>query len=1694
MAGAIQSSGTVGQPLAHGPLTNGPFANSGGFWTGVGPGVTVTLGSLTAIYDGTVKSATVATMPPGLSVSVTYNGLSAAPTNAGSYSVVATATAPGGGMATVRGTLLVAPAPAMVTLSSLTQVFDGDAKFVVVTTVPTGLSTAITYNGASAAPTNPGYYSVVAVVTNPNYQGAATNQLTIQARAPLITSGPTNQIVPVGQTANLSVGVLTAGTVGYQWLKDGILLPGATNATLTIGAMAFTNCGSYRVVVSNQFGMALGMPAGLSTPAAPLRGWGVNGHGELGDGFTQTTLAAQIVGTNVVTMAGGTNHSLWAGTDGVLWATGDNTYGQLGLGTMTSTATPMPVASNVVAVAAGFQHSLFVTGDGVLWAMGNNAYGQLGTGGTNSTAVPVPMASNVVAAAAGLSHSIFLDGQGRVWGTGDNWAGQVGNGTTNTVYSPVMVASNTVAVSAGRYISMGLAAGGAAWGTGNNSFGQFGNGGFGGYLRPQTVASNLLGVATGQQHALYLRNDHTLIVAGDNQFGQLGNNSSNKSVVFLAVASNVVAMTGGRQQSLFIRGDGRLWGMGNNSFGALGTGVTTPALVPTILGGGTWSAATLAREPDADFTLVNAETLTVAVSVTNVTFVAGQTAALNAVVTGGDAPFTYQWDFNGNAIPGATGSQLLLPGVTVGQAGNYGVTVTGLAATSRGVGTLTVLAQPWPLTVTLSNLIQPFNGRARTVTVTESPAGVPVAVTYNGGTQAPVNAGTYQVVVNSIHPLYNGGATNNLVITPIPAVVVLTPASLRPTYDGTAKAATATTSPTNLSLVFTYSGSAVPPTNAGSYTVVAQVTTPNYAGMATNTLVIAPVTTTVTLGNLAQVYDGTGKAVAYSTAPAGGTVALTYNGAATTPTNAGSYAVVGTLSDSNHTGRAVSGTLVIAKAAGSLQLGNLTQVYTGTTNPATAVTVPTGLGVTFTYNGSATVPVNAGSYTVVGTLQNGNYYGAATNTLVISPATPTITLGNLNPTYTGRGLAATAATVPAGLAVALTYNGATSAPTNAGSYQVVGKVATANYAGSITNTFVIAPAAATVKLTGLTPTYTGQPLSATAATVPVGLAVALTYNGSSNPPLGAGSYAVAATITNPNYAGGTNGTLVVAKAPGTVVLGGLAQTYDGTARTISAATVPPGLGVTLTYHGVLSAPTNAGSYAVAGTIADANYTGLATGTLVVGKGLATVTLGNLSPTYSGLATSAAVTTTPAGLGVTLTYNGGTAVPVNAGTYRVVGLVADSNFSGGATNSMVLSPATVQLTLTNLTQVYNGRTHPVSVLTSPAGVAVTVTYNGATASPVNAGSYSVNALPTSANYSGSATGTLVISPAAAAVTISGTNLVQTYDGTAKAPTVTTVPAGLPINFSYTVQVLGTNDTPVTVAGTGAPTNAGRYTLTATVAANNYTGSATTNRFFISPAPVALTLGNLTQTQDGTAKTVTVTENPSGIPYEVIYEFLTSSNVFVLFPGGPTNAASYTVSARTTNANYSGLVFGTLVINPPLQGNLGRYRLAGGGTNNSAATPVVVLCSETDLMTNLTAWCGGPMTWGTAAGRSANGGAVTVSKGVLRYQAPAGFAGMDAVTYTATGACGTVTGLAWISVGAGALPALNYVELVNGQVSRTLVFHGRGGGNYLVQGAESPAGPWTVLAGPLAAPTGGLVQFEDTTQPVPAARFYRLVQVP
>lgn len=72
------------------------------------------------------------------------------------------------------------------------------------------------------------------------------------------------------------------------------------------------------------------------------------------------------------------------------------------------------------------------------------------------------------------------------------------------------------------------------------------------------------------------------------------------------------------------------------------------------------------------------------------------------------------------------------------------------------------------------------------------------------------------------------------------------------------------------------------------------------------------------------------------------------------------------------------------------------------------------------------------------------------------------------------------------------------------------------------------------------------------------------------------------------------------KAAASVVLGDLAQSYDGTPKSLTATTTPAGLSVTLTYDGSATPPTNPGSYAVVATINDPNYTGSASGTLRIG--------------------------------------------------------------------------------------------------------------------------------------------------------------------------------------------------------------------------------------------------------------------------------------------------------------------------------------------------------------------------------------------------------------------------------------------------------------------------------------------------------------
>ncbi|MBK8821420.1 MAG: right-handed parallel beta-helix repeat-containing protein [Anaerolineales bacterium] len=226
--------------------------------------------------------------------------------------------------------------------------------------------------------------------------------------------------------------------------------------------------------------------------------------------------------------------------------------------------------------------------------------------------------------------------------------------------------------------------------------------------------------------------------------------------------------------------------------------------------------------------------------------------------------------------------------------------------------------------------------------------------------------------------------------------------------------------------------------------------------------------------------------------------------------------------------------------------------------------------------------------------------------VTVNKATAAIVLGSLGQTYDGTPRSVTAVTEPANLTVDFTYDGLIAAPTDAGSYEVVGTINDPNYnSTSDSSTLVIAKALAVVSLADLSQTYDGAPKLAAATTNPADLTVDFTYDGAAVAPINSGLYAVIGTINDLNYAGSASGTLYVAKAAAVITLGGLNQTYDGTPKSVTIATIPSGLPVEVTYAGLQTPPTLPGSYDVVATINDPNYSGTTVNTLIIVQAVST---------------------------------------------------------------------------------------------------------------------------------------------------------------------------------------------------------------------------------------------------------------------------------------------------------------------------------------------------------------------------------------------------------------------------------------------------------------------------------------------------------
>jgi hypothetical protein len=355
---------------------------------------------------------------------------------------------------------------------------------------------------------------------------------------------------------------------------------------------------------------------------------------------------------------------------------------------------------------------------------------------------------------------------------------------------------------------------------------------------------------------------------------------------------------------------------------------------------------------------------------------------------------------------------------------------------------------------------------------------------------------------------------------------------------------------------------------------------------------------------------------------------------------------------------------------------------------------------------------------------------------------------------------------------------------------------------------------AAVTLSNLSQVFDGTPRAVTPNTDATGTSTfTITYNGSATAPTNVGSYAVVATLNNPNFEGSVQGTLEITKATATVTLSGLNQAFDGTPKSVTAGTDATGTSTfTITYDGSATPPTVQGSYAVVATLNNDNFLGNASGTLLIGKPLATVTLTGLNQAFDGNPKTVTASTDATGTSTfDITYNGSATAPSAIGSYEVVATLINDAFQGSATGTLVIGKATAVVTLSGLNQTFDGSPKSVTASTGATGPSTfTITYDGSATPPTDAGTYAVVATLNNDSFEGTASGNLVIAKAAATVTLA--NLSQTFDGSPKAVTATTTATG---TSTFTITYNGSAT---------APSAPGSYAVVATLTNANFEGSA------------------------------------------------------------------------------------------------------------------------------------------------------------------------------------------------------------------------------------------------------------------------------
>jgi len=867
-------------------------------------------------------------------------------------------------------------------------------------------------------------------------------------------------------------------------------------------------------------------------------------------------------------------------------------------------------------------------------------------------------------------------------------------------------------------------------------------------------------------------------------------------------------------------------------------------------------------------------------------------------------------------------------------------------------------------TIDLADATFTYDGTPKAATVMTNPAGLTVALTYQQGSEAvvsPTDAGTYTVAATVNDPNYTGTKSGTLTIHKA-AQAITFEAPAGKIYGDTPFTLTATGgasgNPVNLSIVSgpaTLAGNVLTLTGAGTVGVRAgQAGNANYtdAPAVEQSFAVAKKLLTVKAENKTKAYGQNNPALT-----------LTYEGfvagedasvLATAPrlttvadenSAVGSYPItVAAGEDENYDFAYEAATLTITKAPATIALDQLHHTYDGTAKAARATPSEEGLAVVLTYAGSATAPINAGTYPVVATINDANYEGRLTADLTIEKASLTITAQNASKTYDrvpyagGNGVTYSGfvnGETEAVLGGTLSYGGDAQGKVNVGTYPITpGGLTSANYQLTFQNgNLTIAPKAASVTVNAATKVYgTSDPVFSGVLTgfLPADNVTAA-YSRTAGETVAGSPYTISATLAPAQVLGNYSITNIPAaftieKATATVTLANLAHTFNGTAKAAVVSTIPVGLPVSVTYDGSATAPTLAGTYAVKATVNHPNYTGVATGDFLISKATQTITFKDLAEMTYGQPAPVLEATASSGLPVTFVVTG----PANWGGSELSitgpGVVTvraqqagDVNYEAAAEveKSFIVKPKPAPtLLFAELTKTYGNEAFDLNAGTNSTGK---ITYSIVEGEAVSlsgerkervtilkAGEVKLRATVAETTTYAAAHKDITLKVEKAALTVKAEDKTRAYG--LENPLFTLTYEGF-VN-GENKSVLRTQPKAATIAHKGS--GVGEYFISvADGEDNNYSFTYNSGKLTITRAVAEVALMELNHPYTGTGKAVTVTTKPEGLAVDLGYKQgeTTIAN--------PVNVGNYQVTATVNDPNYEGAATATLTISKGIQ---------------------------------------------------------------------------------------------------------------------------------------------------------------------------------